>query len=41
MPVRDHAASNRDLTKVAFSSNWGRDIGKERCDVYVIDVPPF
>jgi len=32
-----HAASNRDLTKVAFSSNWGEDIGKEKADTYVAE----
>jgi hypothetical protein len=36
-----HAVSNRDLTRVAFSSNWGQDIGKQHCDAYVLGVPSF
>ncbi|MBK5093833.1 MAG: hypothetical protein JJE48_10010, partial [Actinobacteria bacterium] len=36
-----HAASNRDLTKVAFGSNWGEDIGKERSDTYVAEPQGF
>ncbi|MFH1148933.1 MAG: hypothetical protein V1748_00505 [Actinomycetota bacterium] len=34
-----HAAANADLTRVAFSSNWGIDMGEENVDVYVADVP--
>lgn len=34
-----HAVTNRDLTRVAFSTNWGRDIGEQKSDVYVIEVP--
>lgn len=34
-----HAVCNRDLTRVAFSSNWGQDVGEPACDVYVIEVP--
>jgi hypothetical protein len=32
-----HAVTNRDLTRIAFSSNWGQDIGKEKADVYVLE----
>ena len=36
-----HAVANRDLSKVAFSSNWGKDIGKQKVDAYVITPQPF
>jgi hypothetical protein len=34
-----HATANRDLTKVLFTSNWGRS-GTEEVDTYLVTLPP-
>lgn len=33
-----HASANRDLTRILFTSNWGRS-GTEAVDMYLIDLP--
>ena len=33
-----HATANRDLTKVLFTSNWGRS-GTEEVDTYLVTLP--
>jgi hypothetical protein len=33
-----HASANRDLTKILFTSNWGRS-GTEQVDAYMIQLP--
>jgi hypothetical protein len=33
-----HATTNRDLTRVLFTSNWGRS-GTEEVDMYLIELP--
>ena len=34
-----HASPNLDLTRIVFTSNWGRS-GTEEVEMYVIDLPP-
>lgn len=34
-----HASPNRELTRILFTSNWGRS-GSEEVDTYLIELPP-
>jgi hypothetical protein len=34
-----HASPNRDLTRILFTSNWGRS-GTEEVEMYLIELPP-
>ena len=34
-----HASANRDLTRIVFTSNWGK-AGSEGVDMYLITLPP-
>jgi hypothetical protein len=34
-----HATVNRDLTRILFTSNWGRS-GTEAVDMYMVILPP-
>ncbi len=34
-----HASANQDLTRIVFTSNWGR-AGTEEVDMYMIELPP-
>jgi len=34
-----HATANQELTRILFTSNWGRS-GTEEVEMYVIDLPP-
>lgn len=35
-----HATIARDGAKVVWASNWGRDVGKEKCFLMQLDMPP-
>jgi hypothetical protein len=34
-----HASANHDLTRVLFTSNWGRS-GSEEVEMFLIELPP-
>jgi len=34
-----HASANRDMTRVLFTTNWGRS-GTEQVEMFMLELPP-